>query len=152
MIVERDQATAQVGTITTWLRYLLIAVAWLFVIAAVVQVFLAGLSLFDSPKYWEDHKDFGNSIGILPLLLPILAIAGRMGMPFIGHAFVVLILYIVQIILPEIDTGWIAALHPVNAFFLIGSAGSLGARALALVRPSSRQAGAPATAAHLEYE
>jgi hypothetical protein len=132
--VERDQPTAPVGTVTTWLRYLLIAIAWLFAIGVIVQIFLAGLSLFESSKYWEDHEDMGYTIGILAYLLPFIALGGRAGVRLFVHAVVVAVLYQTQITLPEIDTGWIAALHPVNAFLLGGSSGSLGARTLLLVR------------------
>jgi hypothetical protein len=41
---------------------------------------------------------------------------------------VMVILYIVQIMLPSFDTGWIAALHPLVAFALLGMSGQLGAR------------------------
>ena len=35
------------GAVAVWARYGLIAVAWLFAAGAVVQLFLAGLSVFD---------------------------------------------------------------------------------------------------------
>ena len=136
--MRREESLSPATPLTTWFRYALVAVAWLLALAGVVQVFLAGLALFDDLKYWDDHKDFGNMIGILAVLLPILALLGRLGVPITGQAIVVLILYIIQILLPRMDTGWIAALHPVNAFFLIGAAGSLGTRTLAVIRPQDR--------------
>jgi hypothetical protein len=120
-----------------WVRYAMVIVAWLFVAAGMVQLFLAGLSVFDGPEYWQDHVDFGRMIGLLAYLLPILALIGRAGMPRIGHALVITILYLLQTILANIDEGWIAALHAVNGFLLLGSAIGLGTRMLEMVRPRS---------------
>jgi hypothetical protein len=122
------------ATLTNWSRYGLIAVAWLFAALGIVQVFLAGLSVFDGPRHWQDHVDFGRTIGLLTYLLPVLALLGRVGRERIGHAVVVPVLFVVQMLLANADTGWVAAFHPINGFFLIGAAGSLGARTLELVR------------------
>ena len=127
-------APSAVGTLTTWVRYALVAVAWLFAAGVVVQIFLAGLGLFESAEFWVDHTDIGYAIGPLAYLLPILALLGRVGLPRGGHAVVVTILYVVQTILPNLDAGYIAALHPLNAIFLLGGSFSLGMSILGLVR------------------
>ena len=62
--------------LTTGGRYAVVALAWLFTAAAVIQVFLVGLSVFDSATRWEDHVNFGRMIGILALLIPIAALSG----------------------------------------------------------------------------
>src|SRR5262245_42323743 len=100
-----------------WVRYAMVIVAWLFVAGGMVQLFLAGLAVFDAAdavSHWQDHTDFGRMIGLLAYLLPILALIGRVGMPRIGHALVVAILYFLQSLLANVDTDWLAALHPVN--------------------------------------
>ena len=125
---------AEVGTFTRWVRYIMVAIAWLFAIAVVVQIFIAGLSLFDSSEYWADHVDMGYMIGPLAYLLPILALIGRVGRARIVQAFVVAILYVVQTLLPNIDVGFIAALHPLNAFLVLGASLDLGRSILVLVR------------------
>jgi hypothetical protein len=126
------------STLMVWTRYAVIAVAWLFAVGGIIQVFLAGLSVFDSAKYWNDHADFGQMIGILTYILPILALFGRVGSRLIGQAFVVTILFILQMILANVDDGRVAALHAVNAFLLIGASGSLGGAVLELVRSNNR--------------
>ena len=76
-------------------------VAWLFVAGGMVQMFLAGLSVFDAADavtHWQDHTDFGRMLGSLAYLFPILALIGRVGMPRIGHALVIAILFVVQIV------------------------------------------------------
>ena len=129
--------------LSTWSRYGLIAVAWLFAAGGVVQVFLAGLGPFESASYWSDHVDFGRTIGFLTYLLPVLALVGRVGVRLVVHALVVAILFVVQSILANVDEGMVAALHPVNGFFLIGAAGSLGGATLGLVRSQARPVSEP---------
>ena len=133
------------SALMVWTRYALIAVAWLFAVGGIIQVFLAGLSVFDSAKYWNDHADFGQMIGLLTYVLPILALFGRVGSRLIGQAFVVTILFILQMILANVDDGRVAALHAVNAFLLIGASGSLGGAVLELVRSNNRAEAKSAT-------
>ena len=127
--------TPTVGGAALWARYALVAVAWLFAAGAVVQLFLAGLSVFDpaNPR-WDDHVDFGRMIGFLAYLLPILALIGRVGMPRFMHALTIAVLFVVQSILANVDEGWIAALHAVNAILLLGGSFDLGRLTLAQVR------------------
>jgi hypothetical protein len=132
--LSSERSSSLGDRLTTGVRYVLLVVAWLFAVGVVVQIFLAGLSLFESAEYWPDHVEMGHAIGILAYLLPILALLGRVGWPRFGQAVAVTVLYIVQIILPTLDAGWVAALHPLNAFLVLGAAVSLGFRTLALVR------------------
>jgi hypothetical protein len=129
-----NATTTGSSPLVTWSRYGLMVVAWLFAVGGLIQVFLIGLALFESGSYLSDHKDFGNTIGLLTYLLPVLAIAGRVGKPLIGHAFVVPVLFVVQIMLANADWGWVAAFHPLNGFLLIAMAGKLGDRTREFVR------------------
>lgn len=135
---------AEPTPLVRWSRYGAMAFAWLFTAAVVIQVFLAGLALFDTAERWSDHRDFGMTIGILLLPVLVLALTGRTGRQAIGMTVVLIVLYIVQINLPNIDTGWIAALHPLVAFALLGMSGQLGARfrALAVATPDAPDASA----------
>jgi hypothetical protein len=135
------QSSMPANPLTTWARYGLIAFAWLFAAGGIVQIFLAGLAVFEPAEavsHWNDHVDFGRMIGFLAYLLPVFALVGRAGVRLVGQAFVVAILFVVQSILPNVDEAWVAALHPVNGFFLVGAAGSLGGAVLGLVRASTR--------------
>ncbi|MGH2532122.1 MAG: DUF6220 domain-containing protein [Thermomicrobiales bacterium] len=133
-----------VNGFTLWVRYALIAVCILFLIGGVVQFFLAGLSVFDGPEYWSDHVDLGRMLGFLTYLMPILALIGRVGMPRIGHAFVVAILFFVQSFLANVDTGWVAAFHPLNGLVLMGAASSLASNVRRLGQPEQGNPPAPA--------
>ena len=58
-------------------RQALPVVASLFVVCCLVQVFLAGLGVFDGPRSFLTHRDFGYLLGWLTLAMLILALVGR---------------------------------------------------------------------------
>jgi hypothetical protein len=145
--VSETTNTAPASGITYYARIALIAFCFLFLLGGLVQFFLAGYAVFDpqnGPDHWADHVDFGRMLGFLAYLMPILAIIGRVGMPRIGHALVVAILFVVQTFLANIDTGWVAAFHPLNGLLLMGAASSLAARMRELVQADRRGARAQA--------
>ena len=135
-----------------WSRLGAMAFAWLFAAGVVIQVFLAGLALFDTAARWGDHSSFGMMIGVLLLPVIVLVPLGRAGRKAIGMTAVLLVLFIVQVSLPTIDAGWIAALHPLVAFALLGISEQLGShlRSLAMApdRATSRDEGVPGTSLH----
>jgi hypothetical protein len=125
-----------------WSRLGAMALAWLFTAGVAIQIFLAGLALFDTAERWDDHSSFGMMIGILVLPLLVLVPLGRAGRQLIGMTVVMVVLYILQINLPNIDASYVAALHPLVAFALLGMSGQLGSRLRDLAL-SDRQAAAP---------
>jgi hypothetical protein len=120
-----------------WSRIAAMVLARLFTLGVVVQVFLVGLAFFQDLDYWDDHKSLGQSLGIIPVLLILAAILGRLPSRLIGMSVVLLVLWIVQWQLPQIDNGWIAALHPVNAFLLFGLSAQIGDQIRNLRRSSA---------------
>lgn len=109
-----------------WARIGVVVLAWLFAAGVVVQVFLAGLSLFDSALRWDDHRVFGSAIGIVPILLLVYAVVGRLGLRLIGGAALLFWLYGLQFAFAHAGNGYVAALHPVNALALFALAVALG--------------------------
>jgi hypothetical protein len=98
-----------------------IAAAWLFVAAVLVQVFLAGLGIFDPRLGFEWHIEFGYTvIGIVTLGVLLSAIAAGLPSREIGLCLLLLVLYVVQTVLPQARASFpvVAALHPVNAIVL----------------------------------
>ena len=99
-------------------------VAWGFVAAIVVQVFLAGLAIpqLGGNGNFSTHQGFGYAIGLVALALVIAAAAARAGQRRILQSLGLLGLYVVQTILPTLDPGLsvAAALHPVGALILFG--------------------------------
>jgi hypothetical protein len=98
--------------------------AWVFVAAIVVQVFLAGSAIpqLGGNGSFATHRDFGYLIGLLTLLVLIAAVLARAGRRRILQAAGLLGLYVVQSTLPYMDPGLpaAAALHPVIALVMFG--------------------------------
>ena len=110
------------------------AAAALFVVAIVVQVFLAGAALANlgGSGDFATHIEFGYTwIGFAALAVLLTALAARRPRRESLIALGLLGLYIVQTILPNFRTSapWVAALHPVNALFLFGLAAWYARRA-----------------------
>src|SRR5215217_7694342 len=97
-----------------------LAVSVLLVAGVAVQVFLAGLGVFDKPASFETHRDFGYMLEVLPILLVIIGAVGRLGRRLIGLPALVFGLFIVQSILIGVrgSAPAVAALHPVNGFLI----------------------------------
>ena len=110
------------------------AAAAIFVVAILVQVFLAGLAIANlgGSGTFSTHIEFGYTwIGLAALALLVTAIAARRPRRDIGIALALLVLYVVQTVLPSFraSTPWVAALHPVNALFLFALAAWYARRA-----------------------
>jgi cell division protein FtsW (lipid II flippase) len=133
-----------------WSRLGAMALAWLFTAGVAIQIFLAGLALFDTAERWDDHSSFGMMIGILVLPLLVLVPLGRAGRQLIGMTVVLVVLYIAQVNLPNVDASYVAALHPLVAFALLGMSGQLGARLRDLAQ-SARQAESTHTEASFHH-
>ena len=98
----------------TWL-------AWLFVVAVVVQVFLAGLAIFGATSEFGLHIEFGYTvIGLLTLGVLLAAVAGGLPRREIGLSLLLLVLYVIQTALPaaRASAPVLTALHSVNAIAL----------------------------------
>ncbi|HET7703909.1 MAG TPA: DUF6220 domain-containing protein [Candidatus Limnocylindrales bacterium] len=96
-------------------------VAWLFAGCIVIQVFLAGLGVFDSPQRFLAHRDFGYLFGWLSLVALLIAAIGRLPRRLIGLAGLTLVQMALQsvLILFREDAPALAALHPVNGVLLL---------------------------------
>jgi hypothetical protein len=107
--------------------------AWLFAGCILVQVFLAGLGVFDGPERFEAHRDFGYLFGWLTLVMVVIAVVGRLGHVLIGLSVLALAQFFLQsiFILFREDQPAIAALHPVNGVLLLVVAVAIGRLSLA---------------------
>jgi hypothetical protein len=107
------------------------ALAMLWAIAVVVQVFLAGLGIFGATSF-DAHTSFGGILHGITALLVILAIAGPRTGRDVGMAVALLVLVTVQVALvgARDSAPGLAALHPVLAFVAMGLAVHMGLRVL----------------------
>jgi len=79
--------------------------------------------MFAGAENLRTHVDFGyRAVWLVVLLLPVLALVGRLPRREVGLSFLLLALYIPQCLLPPIARSGgpavVAALHPVNAMLL----------------------------------
>jgi hypothetical protein len=96
-------------------------VAWLFVACILVQIFLAGLGVFDDRSTFITHREFGYVFGWLTLVMLVLAIVGRVPRRLLGLVGLMLVLFALQSVFVALrgDYPTVAALHPLNGVLLL---------------------------------
>jgi hypothetical protein len=101
-------------------RVLFLVLAWLLVAGLAVQVFLAGLGVFESPRQFEVHRDWGYLLELFPILMVVTGLVGAVGRRQVGLSAVIFGLFILQSVFIAFrgDAPAIAALHPVNGFLI----------------------------------
>lgn len=102
-------------------RTIYLAATWLLVVGAVVQIFLAGLGVFDDPSAFITHRDFGFMLELLPIVMMVAAIVARMGRMYIGGAVLLFVQFMLQSVLVALRTDLpaVAALHPLNGVLML---------------------------------
>lgn len=107
------------------------ALAWVFVVCVGVQVFLAGMAVFVDPLNWVRHVTFVHYFELIPVLMLILAFAGKMpkGKGFYLRPALLIFLVGLQYFFVGTGQGVLAALHPVNALFIFWLAAHLATSA-----------------------
>jgi len=95
--------------------------AWLLVAGLFVQLFLAGLGVFESTRRFETHALFGYTLEVLPLVLLVAGLVGRLGRRTNGLAVLAFVLFLLQSVFVGLrtDLPMIAALHPVNGVVIL---------------------------------
>lgn len=100
--------------------------AWVFVAGIVVQVFLAGLAIFDSPAYWAWHVRFIQALEAVPLAMVILSFTGRMTRQQRLLTAIAFLLVTVQhgalALGQALDLPFVSAIHTANALAIFGLA------------------------------
>jgi mercuric ion transport protein len=116
-------------------RYLFAGLAWLFVVALIVQVFLAGIGLFGVSDL-ELHRGVGYNLPIVPLLMLLLAWPARVERRTVWLALALFVVTMIQTVLPSLrgSVPLIAALHPVNALLVFYLSVVVARRSVPLVR------------------
>ena len=97
-------------------------VAGLFAVGAIIQVFLAGLGVFDDERAFLTHRDFGYMLSLLPIVMAVLALVGGLPRRFAGVSALLFVLFILQSVFVAARGSMpaIAALHPLNGFLILG--------------------------------
>jgi len=107
-----------------------------FVACGILQVFLAGLGVFDDPRAFVTHREFGYLFGWLTLVVLVLALVGRAPRGLVGLSALLLVLFAFQSVFVALrsDMPMIAALHPLNGFLILGVASVATRRSWAVRR------------------
>jgi hypothetical protein len=106
------------GPIRRYARWALIVFTALFLLAVVVQILTAGFGIFGATSL-KLHEDLGFTLTHgLSIFVFLAALVAWIGPSDLALAFLIGALTTVQVFLPEVDNGWIAGLHPVNALLL----------------------------------
>jgi len=113
----------------TFARSAFPVIAGLFVACGVLQVFLAGIGVFDLRAGFDGHRNFGYLFGWLTIILLVLALAGRLGRTLVGLSVLLVVQFALQsvFVVFRADAPAIAALHPVNGFAIL-AVGVIAAR------------------------
>lgn len=111
--------------------------AWLYLAGIVVQVFLAGIGLFEVGG-WELHANLGWLLGSAPILLLVLALVARVDR---RTAWWTLGLALAAVVQPELaavrdEAPVVAAFHPLNALVVFGLAWVVAYRSARALRIS----------------
>jgi hypothetical protein len=117
-------------------RKLFVGLAWLFVLAVAIQFLLAGLGVLGGESM-EPHRQWGFIVlHLMPLLMLIAAIVGRMGRTVIALTLGLLLLVFVQPVFvdTQLDPRWLRSLHVLNALFIFALGHHLAQRGTRMVR------------------
>lgn len=96
----------------------------LFVLCLTVQIFLAGLAVFYEPAYWANHNAFVQLFELIPFLMLILALVGRLPRKLIWQSVALLLFIFFMYVTANFGAQlpYVAALHPVLAMMMYGMA------------------------------
>jgi heme A synthase len=92
-----------------------------FVAGLVLQVWLAGRGVFESPTVFGTHRDVGYTLSLFTIVLLVLGLLGGLGRRAALLAIGIFVLFILQsvFVVMRDSTPAIAALHPVNGFLIL---------------------------------
>jgi hypothetical protein len=105
-----------------WARRGYTVLAWIFVACLAVQTFLAGQAVFTGPELWPLHTSFVHVFELLPVVMLVLAVVGRLPrglrwLPVLVFALLAL-QYATAAMGKSLDLKPFGAIHPVNALLM----------------------------------
>ena len=122
-------------------RKVFVVLAWSFVAAVAIQFLLAGLGILGGESL-EPHRQWGFvALHLIPVVMLIAAIVGRMGRTVIGMTIGVFVLVFLQPLFaaPDLEPQWLRSLHVLNALFIAGVGYDLSRRGSSISRKAHPQ-------------
>lgn len=113
--MEKNKTRIRIG------RSVHFALAAIFAICVIAQVFLAGMGTFVNPAHWSRHVMFIHLFGFnLPLFMLLFAFIGSLPRWAYWQLFAVFILIFAMYFTANMTSlaAWLGALHPVIALLL----------------------------------
>lgn len=136
--VARETVADQLSGAARGARAAYAVLAWALVVCVAYQVFLAGLAVFVDPLMWGRHVFFVYLFELIPGVMVVLALVGRL--PWRGGFYAgpigIFLLIGLQYFFAGARGSALAALHAVNALFIFWAAAVLAQRAARLGRRS----------------
>jgi hypothetical protein len=123
-------------------RKIFVILAWLFVLAVAIQFLLAGLGVLGGEGL-DLHRAWGFLVlHLIPILMFITAIVGRMGRTVIGLTGALFLLVFLQALFaaPDLDPRWLRSLHVLNALFIFALGFHLAQRGSRTIRSTAAAA------------
>jgi hypothetical protein len=120
-------------------RKVFVGLAWLFVLAVAIQFLLAGLGVLGGESL-EAHRQWGFIVlHLIPILMFIAAIVGRMGRTVLGLTAALFLLVFLQPLFadPELDPRWLRSIHVLNALFIFALGYHLAQRGTRTLRSTT---------------
>ena len=117
-------------------RKLFVGLVWLFVLAVAIQFLLAGLGVLGGESM-EAHRQWGFiALHLIPILMLIAAIVGRMGRIVLALTVVLFLLVFVQPLFvdAQLDPRWLRSLHVLNALVIFALGHHLAQRGTRTIR------------------
>ncbi|ABO65569.1 MULTISPECIES: DUF6220 domain-containing protein [Geobacillus] len=97
-------------------RWMFAILAWGLVVSVVVQTFWAGMAIFNNPIYWKNHIVFVHFFEMVPILMLIVAFAGRLPKKLCWQSAGLIGLIFIQYFTANLKI--VGMLHPVIALGL----------------------------------
>ncbi|MBD0378687.1 DUF6220 domain-containing protein [Paenibacillus sedimenti] len=133
---DRAVEASNLSPLVVGARLVFKAIAWIFAICILIQVFLAGLALFWNSAQWASHAGFSRLLIIVPILMLVVTFVARLPLSLrlrSAGLIGIIILIVVSAKLPS-GIGYLSALHPVLAFMLLGATISIARKTQALAK------------------
>jgi hypothetical protein len=117
-VTESANVGSRLSTRVRWARYGYVLFAGIFVVCVLIQVYIAGMAVFIDPANWDLHTTFIHVFELIPAILLVLALLGKLSYILKLLPIVLFSLILVQYAIAHRFGSLVGAIHPVNALVI----------------------------------